>query len=62
MIGLRGQSTIEQALVFLAIGAALLIFFQFLRTSVSTRFKGGADTFGHGLLYDPNASYPSQSK
>lgn len=62
MSGRRGQSTIEQALVFLAIGAALLVFFQFIRTSVASRFKGGADAFGHGLLYDPKRTYPAQSK
>lgn len=58
----RGQSTIEKTLLLLGIAAALLAFFHVLRTSLSARFKSGADAFGHGLLYDhdPRASYPAQ--
>lgn len=51
----RGQSTVETALLLGAIAMALVVFFSFIRSSVSSRIKGGADTFGHGLLYTPPA-------
>ena len=47
-----GQSTIETAIVVGAITAALVVFFSFIRSSVSYRIKVGADSFGHGLLCD----------
>jgi len=47
-----GQSTVETALLFLAITVALVVFFSFIRSAVSARLKAGADTFGHGLLHD----------
>lgn len=42
----------ETAILVLSISVALLVFFNFIRASVSHRLKGGADTFGHGMLYD----------
>lgn len=54
----RGQSTIEKTLLLAGIAAALLAFVHMLTTSLSARFKTGADAFGHGLLYDDKASYP----
>ncbi len=51
-MGRSGQSTVERALLFLAIGVALAVFFSFVRAAVSSRLKGGSDAFGHGLLYN----------
>ena len=42
----------EAMLLILAVAAALVIFFSFIRASVSGRLKGGADAFGHLLLHD----------
>lgn len=50
-----GQSTVEAALLLGAVAVALVVFFSFIRASVSSRIKVGADTFGHGLLYDPGS-------
>lgn len=47
----RGQSMLEAAILFGAVVAALLVFHTFIKTSVASRLKSGADTFGHGLLY-----------
>lgn len=48
----KGQATIETAVLVGAIAASLLVFFSFLRASVASRIKVGADAFGHGLLCD----------
>lgn len=48
----RGQSTVEMALLMMAIAVALAVFFSFIRSSVSSRIKAGADTFGHGMVHD----------
>lgn len=50
----RGQSTVETALLLLAVVTALVVFFSFIRNAVSSRIKLGADTFGHGLLHNGN--------
>ena len=47
----RSQSSIEQAILIVAVATALGIFFTFVRGSVSSRIKLGADGLGHGLLY-----------
>ena len=49
-----GQSTIETAILMAAVVLALVGFFTFLRNAVASRFKGGADAFGHGLQYEGN--------
>ncbi len=46
-----GQSIVEVCLVILVVTIALVVFYSFIQSSVSFRFKSGADTFGHGLLY-----------
>lgn len=51
----RGQSTVEAALLLGAVAVALVVFFSFIRASVASRAKGGADTFGHGMLYEPSS-------
>ena len=33
-----------------AVAVALAVFFSFIKAAVSSRVKGGADTFGQGLL------------
>ena len=48
----RGQSTLETALLLMAVAAALVMMFSFIRNAVSWRLKGGADAFGHGMLHD----------
>ena len=48
---LRAQSSVETVLVIGAVAAALGVFFTFVRASVSSRIKMGADGLGHGLLY-----------
>ena len=48
----EGQSVVEGSLLLAAIATALVVFFSFIRASVSSRIKVGADTFGHGLLCD----------
>jgi len=50
----RGQSTVETAILMAAVVLALVAFFTFLRNAVASRFKGGADAFGHGLQYEGN--------
>jgi len=47
----RGQATFETALLLLAITVALVTFFTFIRSAIASRLKGGADTFGHGMLH-----------
>ena len=51
---LRGQATVETALLLLAAAAALVLMFSFIRNAVSGRLKAGADTLGHGMLHDGN--------
>ena len=50
----RGQSTVETALLFLAVAASLVMMFSFIRNAVAGRAKAGADAFGHGLLHGGN--------
>lgn len=50
--GGRGQSILETTILLVVVTAALLVFFSFIRASVASRVKAGADTFGHGLLHD----------
>ena len=50
----RGQSTVETALLLLAVAAALVAMFTFIRNGVAGRLKAGADTFGHGMLHSGN--------
>ena len=52
-VGRAGQSMIETALLLVGVVIALLAFFSFIRASVAFRIKTGADTFGHGMLYQP---------
>jgi uncharacterized membrane-anchored protein len=51
---IRGQSTVETALLLAVVGLALVAFFGFIRNAMSHRIKVGADAFGHGLQYDGN--------
>ena len=46
-----GQSAVEGVLLITTIAAALFLFFSFIRNSVSSRVRLGADTFGRGMLY-----------
>lgn len=48
----RGQSILETAVLLAAVAGALMIFFSFIRASVASRLKVGADSYGHGLLHD----------
>jgi hypothetical protein len=48
----HGQSILETAILMVAVTMALVVFFGFIRASVASRVKLGADTFGHGLLND----------
>jgi hypothetical protein len=41
----------ETAFLFSLVGIALVVFFTFIRSAVSSRIKIGVDTFGHGLLH-----------
>jgi len=45
---------VETTVLLLAVVAALVMFFSFIRASVAGRLKAGADSFGHGLLHDGN--------
>ena len=45
---------LETAVLLVVVVGALLVFFTFIRASVASRAKGGADTFGHGLLHNGN--------
>ena len=47
-----GQSMVETAVLLVAVTAALVVFFTFIRASVASRVKLSADTFGHGLLHN----------
>ena len=47
----RGQSSVEFAMIFTMVALAVVAMFGFVRNAVSHRFKGGADTYGRGLLY-----------
>ena len=49
-----GQSALEMLLLLLIVAAALVTFFTFIRNSVASRIKTGADTFGHGMLHNGN--------
>lgn len=49
-----GQSMIETAVLLMVVVGALVVFFTFIRASVASRVKVGADTFGHGLLHNGN--------
>lgn len=48
----RGSAIVESALLILAVSAALVVFFSFIRNAVSSRLKSGGDAFGHGMLHD----------
>ena len=48
----RAQSMIETALLLGAVVIALITFFTFIRSAVSSRIKIGSDAFGHGLLHN----------
>ena len=48
----RGSSFVESALLILVVAAALVTFFSFIRSAVSSRLKMGADAFGHGMLHN----------
>lgn len=45
-----GQSAVEFAILIAAGVVAAGVLLGFLKGAVSSRMKGGADTFGHGLL------------
>jgi hypothetical protein len=45
---------IETAVLLMVVVGALVVFFTFIRASVASRVKAGADTFGHGLLHNGN--------
>ena len=49
-----GQSTVELAILMLVVVLALVAFGLFFRNAVASRFKSGADAFGHGLQYEGN--------
>lgn len=49
----RGQSSIEYVLLTVLAAAALASMFSYIRSAASHRFKSGADSMGHGLLYPP---------
>jgi len=49
----RGQSVVEYAIVTVVAAASLALFFQLVRSATAHRMKDGADTFGHGLIYQP---------
>jgi Flp pilus assembly pilin Flp len=48
----RGSAMVETAVLYLAIVAALVAFYSFIRSAVSSRLKTGADAFGKGMLHD----------
>ncbi len=50
--GREGSSMVESALLFLMLVAALVTFFSFIRSAISSRMKMGADSFGHGMLHN----------
>ena len=55
MIGRRlGQSILETTVLLVMVAGALVFFFTFIRASVASRVKVGADSFGHGLLHNGN--------
>ena len=45
---------LETALLLAVVVGALVVFFTFIRSSVASRVKVGADSFGHGLLHNGN--------
>ena len=45
---------LEATILLLVVASALVTFFTFIRASVASRVKVGADTFGHGLLHNGN--------
>ena len=47
----RGQSVIEYVVLIVAAAAALAAMFGYIRSSMSHRFKSGADGIGQGLQY-----------
>ena len=48
----RGQSMLEMTVLLVVVTLALVSFFSFIRSAVSSRVKSGADTFGYGLQHD----------
>lgn len=48
----QGQSTLEMCLALAVIIAALVGMFVILRGAIAGRWRGAADTFGHGLQYE----------
>ncbi len=54
----NGQSALESILLIMAVVAALVTFFDFLRSSVAFRVKTGVDAFGQGRLYTPDCTQP----
>jgi|GEM_PF-2995960 len=53
MIGKKGVSAIEYAVIVLALTLALVAGYKYLRGAVSGKWKQGADAIGFGRQYDP---------
>ena len=53
-LSLRGQSTLETAVLIAVVMGALMVMFSYIRDAVSSRVKVGSDSFGHGLLNSGN--------
>ncbi len=51
-IASSGQSALETVLLLLGIVTALVVVGMFARNAIAFRMKSGADTFGHGMLYN----------
>jgi len=49
----QGQSIIEYSILMGIVALSLSLFFTFIRAATAHRLKGGADTFGHGLIFRP---------
>lgn len=47
----QGQSLVEYVTVIIALVAALVWMFPYIRSALTHRYKTGADGIGHGMLF-----------
>ncbi len=48
-----GQSGIEHVVLMVAVAAALVWMFSYIRSAFAHRMKSGSDGVGQGMLYPP---------
>lgn len=56
----RGMTTLEYAVVILAVAVALLAMQNYLKRAVSSKWREAADSFGNGRQYESQGAKATQ--